>query len=61
MYRHTGGFVDNDYIFIFMHDADGLRGNGWFVAVEGMAYNVAVFYGRLCGLDGFAVELDCAG
>ena len=39
---HTGGFVDDDQVFIFMYDANCLCGYGRLMAVEGMAYDVAV-------------------
>ena len=54
----AGGFVDDDYVFVFVDDAYGLGGDWGFVSVEGVGDDVAVFDLRVGRLDWLAIDRD---
>ena len=57
---YAGGFVDDDQVFVFVDDTNSLCGDGGFVAVEGVADDVAVLDVRVDGGQWLAVALDFA-
>lgn len=55
---HTCRLVDDNHVLVLVDDADGLRGDGGFMAMECVADDVAVLDGRGEGWDGLSVDLD---
>lgn len=40
--RHTGRFVNDKQVIVFVNDANWETGDGWFVSMEGMRNDLAV-------------------
>jgi hypothetical protein len=57
---YAGGFVDDNDVVIFVHDANGLGGDRGLVPVQGVGYDVAVLQSRGRGRDSMAVDDDGA-
>lgn len=53
--RDTCRLVDDDHVGVFVDDADGKGGDGGFMSVHGVGYDIAVADGGVGG-DGFAIE-----
>lgn len=48
MYRNARGFVDDDHIFIFVQDRYGQCGDGGFMSMQRMRYDISVLDNMLC-------------
>lgn len=56
---NTSGFINDKQIICLVDDADVVACDGWFVAMEGMRDDLAVFEDGV-GARGFAVYRDIA-